>query len=355
MPMEFEIRRDRVRRWLNQLEPLRLRDHALGQAALRELPSATGLSEAHVSWALTHAFETDASDADIRNLVASVEEAPAVHVILSSNLFVGALRAIALALASSTQIYVRPSTREPVTAALLLRAAPGAFCLVSEIHPKPGDHVWIYGADSTIAQLRHRLPTGVVLHGHGDGFGLLLVDEPDSLTEQDFDAMAIDIAAFDQRGCLSPRVLLLKLDPARAPEFAERLLAALTRIGDWLPMQTVDESGGAAVARRLELWRYLGQVFAGRAGNVTLDVNRLALGDLATRRTIHVRVTDAPVLDLVGWSDRITAIGSHANSQLKSAVLARCPHVRWSAFGMMQRPRLDGPVDRRTDPRGTVI
>jgi hypothetical protein len=355
MSESTQKRIDRVRSWLDRMRQVTDATHPLGRAARRQLPSATGLSEASVEWALTHAFETDATDAEIRTLVDSVSEAPATHVLLSANVFVGALRAIALALAGSETVRVRPSRRESVTTELLLRAAPSAFDLVSELRPNPGDHVWAYGADATISRLKTDLPCGVVLHGHANGFGVFVVDTPSRLVPSDFDAMAVDIAAFDQRGCLSPRFVLLEGDRATGMRFADRLLAALTRVATLLPVGRVDPMTLNETARHRELWRYLGDVYQGRGGMVTLDADGNSWGEPPTCRAIHVRATKDALADLAGHTDAITAIGSSTDPGLVGKILTYAPRVRWSPFGYMQRPRLDGPVDRRVDPRGIVL
>jgi hypothetical protein len=348
-------RKNRVRRWLERLRFFGDSAHPLGQLARRELPLATGLSEANVDWALTHAFEANASDEDIAALVSSVGQAQAAHVLLSANVFVGALRAIAVALASSAAVRVRPSSREPLTAALLHRADPEAFELVSELRPRPLEHVWAYGQDATISKLRNDLPRGVVLHGHGNGFGVTVVTAGSELTPAEYAAIALDIAVFDQRGCLSPRFVLLECDRSTGIGFANRLLAALTRVAEQLPLGSIDPLTTAATARHRELWRSLGDVYLGPAGMVTLDCDGNPWGTPPSGRTIHVRITRDAFADLAGQADAITAVGTRADPRLAAKILELCPRVRWSPFGWMQRPRLDGPVDRRPDPRGTVI
>ncbi len=351
----FEVRMHRVRRWLERVHVLTDATHPLGRAARRELPSATGLHAEQVEWALTHAFETEANDDELRLLVERVVESPATHVSLSANVFVGALRAIAVALASSEYVSVRASRREPLTLALLHRAAPDAFTLVSALRPVAGDHVWAYGADDTLSHLRATLPKGVVLHGHGSGFGVLLVDEPSTLTRADFDAMALDIAAFDQRGCVSPRFVLLEAEPDEGSRFARLLLEALTRAAKRLPFGAVDPDTMAETARHRETWRYLGEVHSGKGGMVSLDLDGNPWGKPPSQRTVHVRLTKNALSDLLGRSGAITAIGSRDDPNLAARIHAACRHARWSPFGSMQRPRLDGPVDRRPDPKGCVI
>ena len=344
----------RVRRWLEQLRVLTDAHHPLGMLARRDLPGATRLSAEHIEWALTQAFEVHASDNELLALVDRTVAAPAAHVLLSANVFVGALRAIAIALASSEHVYVRASRREPLTAALLYEAAPAAFTLVENLTPAPGEHLWAYGTDATLASLRQTLPPGVVLHSHGSGFGVLLIDAAAQLNTSDFDAMALDIAAFDQRGCLSPRFVVLEDERAQAVAFARSLRDALTRIATQLPVGAIDSDTVAAARRHRSVWRYLGEVFESPCGTVSLDCDRQPWGTPPSGRSVHVRWTENALEDLVGLGHAVTAVGSRHDASLAATIQALCPAVRWSPFGSMQRPRLDGPVDIRTDPNGCV-
>lgn len=356
MPLDTtQTRLDRLRRWLDRVRPLTDPNHPLGAIARRELPSETALSEELVAWGLDQAFEINATDEELRELVDRVVPSPVAHVSLSANVFVGALRAIAVALASSSNVRVRCSRREPLTATLLHRAAPDAFALVPTLSPAPGDHVWAYGADHTLAQLRAEFPRGVVLHAHGDGFGVLVVDAGARLTDEDFDAMAVDVAAFDQRGCLSPRFVLLEGRPSKGHAFALQLLETMNRVAERLPFGPIDPAAQAEAARHRETWRYLGEAHTGKGGMVSLDFDGQPWGKPPSLRTIHVRLTENALADLVGQSDAVTAVGSRRNPALIAKIEASCPKVRWSPFGSMQRPRLDGPVDRRPDPLGCVL
>lgn len=345
----------RVRRWLDCLRPLADDAHPMGRTVREELPRAVRLSRESVAWALTHTLEVEASDDEVRQLVENTVVAPCAHVVLSANVFVGALRAIAIALASSSRVKVRASRREPRTVQYLLQAAPHAFELVTNLNVEPGEHVWVYGADTTIRELYTRLPRGVVLHAHGDGYGVVVVERDAPLSDSDYAAMALDIAAFDQRGCLSPRYALLQGTARQARDFAQRLLDAMTELQQRIPFGPQDVAVLAATAQHRETWCFLGEVFEAPGGLVTLDTEGLAWGDPPTNRTIHIRAVEDPLSELKIRATRITAVGCRANSPLLHEVNAVVPHARVSDFGYMQRPRLDGPVDRRDDPAGILL
>src|SRR6478735_222479 len=76
------------------------------------LVASTGLSRQGVELALARHVETSATEEDIASLVAYAGTTKHVHVILSANVFVAAVRAIAIAIAASDRVTVKPSTRE---------------------------------------------------------------------------------------------------------------------------------------------------------------------------------------------------------------------------------------------------
>ena len=94
----------------------------LGIEARVRLPEATGLSAAGVELGLTRHLECEISSENMTKLLERAGDAPRVHVVLSANVFVGALRAMALAVAAAPSVHVRASTREAVMAPLLCRA-----------------------------------------------------------------------------------------------------------------------------------------------------------------------------------------------------------------------------------------
>ena len=72
----------------------------------------TGLSAQGVELGF-ESLECDAGEADVRSLVARAGHATQVHVILSANVFVAPLRALAIARAAAERVTVRPSRGIP--------------------------------------------------------------------------------------------------------------------------------------------------------------------------------------------------------------------------------------------------
>jgi len=293
-------------------------------------------------------LETTATAAELRALVASAGHAGSVHVILSANVFVGALRAIALARAAAERVTVRPSPRDPVLArALVERAADPAITLtaVRDVGSVAGDEVHVYGREATIADVRSRARPGVVVRAHGPGMGVAVVSDGGDV-EQAADALAADVVAFDQRGCLSPRVCFVRGGESAAAGFAAALHG---RLLDW--SRRVPR-GSLTAEERAEQVRWRGTLaYAGRLW----DAEHHAVGLATTPAAVppagrHVLVVPAPsregLADAIGLlAPFIVAVGTDDPSGF-----AAPRHARLSALGRMQRPPLDGPVDRRGDP-----
>ncbi len=354
----------------------------LGREARARLPEATGLSPESVELALTEHLETRPSGEDLRALVAGVGAAERCHVILSANVCTAAMRAIAIACATAPRVLAKASRRDPVVAELVARAlaedaafaaAGGAITLVAHAAPAAGDELHVYGSDETIASVRATLPAGVTLRAHGAGFGIAIF-EGDADVEAAAGALARDVVAFDQRGCLSPRAALVIGDVARATLTARALADALAAWHRRAPRGRLGAEEAAELRRYVETAAALGASIEGEGFAVGLDEAPSALLLPPPARAIHV--VPATLADvgrlLAPWGPKIAAIGdssgrgggaetrdgglpgggrSPAAPPALLAAIAIAPGARVSALGAMQRPPLDGPVDLRSATR----
>ncbi len=311
-----------------------------------EIRRSTGLSAQGVELGFTKHLEIDPTDDEIAALVGAAGDAASVHVVLSANVFVAPLRAIAIARAAAERVVVRPSRRDPIFARALVEAAGDpALSLVSELDVDAIDEgeVHVYGRDETIAAIRTRVRPGTIVRGHGAGMGVALVILGATLDDA-ARALADDVVAFDQRGCLSPRVAIVEGDIARARAFGEALHAALTDAERRIPRGKLADDESADVARWIDAVAFAGDLHRTEehAVGVTAKVAIPPPG-----RHVHVvaaRDAHAAAATLAPFARHVVAIG--ADDRAFAARVAPA-HARLSALGAMQRPPLDGPVDLR--------
>jgi hypothetical protein len=323
----------------------------LGAEARRELPETTGLSPEGVELALGRCLETRPTEGELRALVASVPHAPRAHVILSANVFTAAHRAVALALAASKDVSVRPSRREGLTARLLERGAPGLFRVVERLDPRPGDHVWAYGTGETLDSLFGELPAGVTLHAHGPGYGVVLVESLGSAAPDEMSslarAVADDVVVFDQRGCLSPRVVFVLDDQQRTRALAEALSRAMSERATEVPLGRLSGDEIAERLRYRDAMLAAGDLLPSGEGFIgVLDAGGGIVVPPVGRNLLVARAT-GPERVVSGIGPMVTAVGVSGTSTFESRVAALFPLARVTRAGAMQTPPFDGAVDRR--------
>ena len=346
------LRWQRVEEFLRSARVLADHTHPLFLEAVNRLPTLTGLSTENVKWALANALEVRPDTWDLELLLQRVPECGRVHVLLSANVFVGALRAIALGIAASSEVHVRPSRREPHMVQLLAKAAPGKFAIDEELRVAPGDHVWAYGSDETLRQLRKSLPAAAVLHENGHGFGVVVLAEREvhdaAAREHIARSIAVDTAAFDQRGCLSPRVVMIEGGPSLVREFSNSLAVALAEREHTIPRGPLTEDERADIARFRDTLCIAGMVLDAGSGLVSFEHENLPWFLPPAGRVLHVKSVRDVVEGLREVAVQLTTIGV---TSLQSAIVVRLkrdlPQVRFAELGHMQQPMLDGPVDLR--------
>ena len=319
-----------------------------GKHARERLVASSGLSPEGVDLAISRCLESAPAEAEIEALIRSTPTAQVAHVLLSSNVFVAAHRAIAIGLAASETVRVRPSRREPGMAELLLAGAPRCFQLVDELSPHAGDRLWAYGSDKTLEEVATTLPPGVAFHAHGSGFGVCVLDE--RALDADLDALlarlAEDVALFDQRGCLSPRVVLVNAGIDFARSVAKGLAAQLEQLQRSVPRGRLQASELAEITAYRDTASFAGEVFSAGLGFVSLGATTSLLMP-PVGRNIHVLPTSDAQKSLSSLRPMITSCAFAGSAQRRSALRACLPGARICHVGTMQSPPFDGPVDRR--------
>ncbi|HEX9621969.1 MAG TPA: acyl-CoA reductase [Polyangiaceae bacterium] len=322
-----------------------------GAVARARLVASTRLSAEGVELALDAHLETDPGIEELELLCASVKDAPRAHVLLSANVFTGAHRALALALASSERVCVRPSRRDPEFVALLAEQCPGLFSIVARVEPEAGESVWAYGTDATLAELHASLPASVALHAYGGGLGLAVVDRSAAASDAELaraaERLAYDVVVFDQRGCLSPRAVLWVGDAGGARELAAALAEALESKQAEVPLGRLDDDELADVAVYRDAAAYAGELLVAGRGFVGVGVepDRLVVPPIG--RNLHVVPVRSLSETLDSVRDLVTALGVEVSPSLRAEFVALVPRARVTHLGAMQKPPFDGPVDRR--------
>jgi hypothetical protein len=325
--------------------------YALRARLVPDVAHATGLSLQGVELGFA-SLERDASEGDLRTLVAGAGDARRVHVILSANVFVAPLRAIVLAWAAAPEVTVRPSSRDPVLARALVRllASAGERAVVldedCDVASVTEGEVHVYGRSETIAAVRAR--ARVAVRAHGPGMGVAVIAARDDAAEA-AEALAADVVPFDQRGCLSPRIAFVEGDVARAAEFARVLHERLRVWGVRVPRGGLSPEESAEASRWVDTATFAGESWAGAAHAVALAPEGAPLSVPPAGR--YMLVAAAPTVDevfvrLAPLAPFVVAVGARNRTALASRVP---PHVRLLPLGRMQQPPLDGPVDRRGD------
>ena len=324
-------------------------------ALVPAIVESTGLSTEGVELGLCRHLELESSDAELAKLVSHAGDAAHVAIVLSANVFVGALRAIALARAASDDVIVRPSRRDPAFARALVdaaRALGDTHVRIDEdfdVAAFESGEIHVYGRDETIAEVRAKAKReGVRVRGHGAGMGVVWLS-PSADLAQAARGIAEDVIVFDQRGCLSPRIVFVMGDEARASDLADALHAELDRLDDSVPRGAVPAEERAAGGRYVATMTYACRALVGRDHAVGVAPPGAPLVLPPPYRNVHVAacasLADATKL-LEPLAKGVVIIGSDDEASAKTLAPS---WARLAPLGSMQRPPLDGPVDLRDD------
>jgi hypothetical protein len=355
----------------------------LGGGLRRALPESTGLTGPVIEWGIEAAFGAAGRDSMLRSvrMVEAGDErgyAPPrlTVVVLSGNLFTAPLRAVAIPLLVRSPVLAKASSADGVLPRFLKEALResdpelAAFYEVVEFardEPDLGaalfscaEAVSVFGDDETVRAVRAAIGPGVRFSAHGHGLGAIYVpaaclsDEAGALAV--VRAAALDVAAYDQRGCLSPHVVCVGSGGAVDGEGFANLMAAegLSGTEASLPRGRLTVEAAAAQMQWRGVAAARGRLFAGDSFAVSYE------GRAGLRPSPGFR--NVGVYDCRGeeeLADRLSVFGAHLKAlgvaggieeQTRVAHALRpgsSPLV--TAAGEMQRPAFDAPVDGEPD------
>jgi hypothetical protein len=286
-------------------------------------------------------------------------------VVLAGNVFSAAARPLLLPLLCGWPVLLKAASADDVLPRALQRALVevdpelGAACSVvtfgredDELRDaliEGAELLSVYGDDETVTAFAAAKASDTRLIGHGHGLGLAFVAQSalasDALVRASVQALARDVAAYDQRGCLSPHAVFVQRGAAcDAQGFALRLADALAELatlwpcGERPPRAAADEvqwRGVAAVRGELHVRPSCAVSYAGSAAlRASPGYRNVAVHDCADVGALHVRI--AP---LALQLKALAVAGDSEREQLAAAA----PYV--CAPGAMQEPPLEARLD----------
>lgn len=113
----------------------------------------------------------------------------------------------------------------------------------------------VYGDANTISSYASRAPAKLIAYGPRMSAGLILRDCAKDLPQIAAKA-SLNVALFDQRGCLSPQFFLVE-EPCLAAEFAHLLAEELRHLAEALPRSPLDLEGASRLRTFVEHCRWL--------------------------------------------------------------------------------------------------
>ena len=284
--------------------------------------------------------------------------------VLAGNVFSAAARPLLLPLLCGTAVLAKASSADDALPHWLKRALEQADARVAaacEVVTFSREDVALhdallqraqvlsaYGSDETIAALAARVPQHCRLIARGHGMGAIFVAGEALGSERGARMVAtraaLDIAAYDQRGCLSPHMIFVQRGAVSAREFARTLAACLEATESELPRGDVPAGAAAELLQWCGVAAAVGELHRGVTWAVSYE------GDAPRRASPgyrHVAVYDcagrAALREcLQPLTPHLKALGVAGGTSRRE--LAACaPYV--CAVGAMQTPPLDAPLD----------
>jgi hypothetical protein len=363
------------------------------EALVRDLPDATGFTAETVREGLRIALESWNGDA-LRRLVRSELGEPdaadgsgevwargfdATTVLLAGSIPMPTLLSLVAPLVLRSPVLAKCASRDPVTAhrvATSIREIDPLLGACIAVVDVPGDDeaavaalleaecVVATGSDETIATIARRVPAEHRLVSAGHRLSIALLGEEVTRGEslrRACEGLALDVAVWDQQGCLSP-IAIYAVGRGAGDRVLEALAEALDRAETRWPRGRVDLAAAAALDHEraaAELRRAGGQPVAIRVGSAWTLVRE---ADTSPRPApLHRFLRIHPLEDLDALPAAIAPLSSHlagaavaglgAREEETKRHLVRLGASRICAPGQLQAP----PLDWRREGRGILV
>jgi hypothetical protein len=298
-----------------------------------------------------------------------------VALVLAANVETAVVRPLIWGLLARNAMAVRPSTRRPGLAATWIEALHEADPQLGRaigLVEGPADDVvpaldaWadvlhVHGSDATVEGFVARCAKPVVGHGHGLGLAVLTQEALARAGDAEalFRALALDVARYDQRGCLSPQLVLIEPhDLWPAAEVAAALHSALATLDGTFPRGSLDEAERLAGRRWRDVALALGfPILEGSGHAVTLEAGALRSGPGARNVAVHALSPSAVDGVLASLGVHLKCIGApddQAVAELSTRAITRAPSAHVVRLGRMQTPSLLAPADGMPPWHGLV-
>jgi hypothetical protein len=350
-----------AKRFLDEGDPLRRR-------ALAALPAVTGFSTPMIEAALPRVFSPLADAKALAEIAGSGGAWVALLGIVAAGNVPGvALAKAALALAAGASCVVKSASGEPLLAALFAEALTGADpSLASKFavlwweggsNPceaeflRGVDSLVAYGSDDAIESLAARGPRRFVGHRYKLSIALVRLDRVEDLAEI-ADAAAVDVALYDQLGCLSPQSIFTVAGTIeRRRDLIEELSRALGEAERRWPPGFLPEGQALAIRRLRDEYEWRGirgegvSVCGGSVESWTIiDDPMSGFQPSPLHRTIFVRHLDslAALPSALGaWLPRTESAGMAPWPDTEARGVASALGIpRLAPLGAMQSPDL---------------
>jgi hypothetical protein len=351
---------------------------SLGKAVRERVPEAAGLSPEMVAWALDTAVAPITAEA----LVALEQSLTPPHpravrarpgqlcaVVLAGNVFTAAVRAVAWPLLFGWPVIAKASSHEQVFAVLLERAlaesdaelADAQRTLLFERDEEPlvnalfeqADAVSVFGSDTTLNRVRANVGATVSFIGHGHGLGAAIIGAEaladETRAREAAQGLALDVAAYDQRGCLSPHAVWVERGAkVEARLFSLLLFRELDALRSRLPRAQLPMSDASAQLAWRGVSSLRGELIEGDGFALSYE-EKTPLRVSPGQRNLQVITTD----NLDEACERLAPLGVHLKclglagidaAELSSRLPPRVA-PRLCPVGQMQTPPVDALHD----------